>query len=149
MPRMLILTTSSSSLTVPGGSGGDVTSALMAMLMSGKQLLETDPMAHPVPSVQTREHVSTIHWPPSILTLLQSSVPGIRAQLMTIWLAVRRRCSDNANMDMNMLLRLTSARPTTLAVLNALQFASHHSLGNNILCWLTAHIQSCTFGMQS
>ena len=134
MPRMLIMAASSFSLTATGRCGGNVTNAQMASLMPGKLALQTDPMVDHVPSVQIKEHVSTTRLPSSVLTLLQSSVSEIKAQLMTTQLAVGRRCCGNANMDMNTLLPLTVGQPKAVAVPNVLPPAAQLSLGNNILC---------------
>ena len=83
MPRTLILGTSSSGLIPKERCGGDAVNARMAILMPGKQVLKTGLMAGPAPFAQAGECVSTIHWPPSILTLLRSSVTETRAQLRT------------------------------------------------------------------
>ena len=132
MQRMLILATSSSSLTAAGKCGGAVTSAQMAVLMSGKQLC-IGPVAHPAPSVQTGGCVSTTHWPPSILAWLQSRVARMRAQLTTTQLPATWRCSGNANMDMSTLLESTVGQSKTMAVLSVLLLAIHHCPSNNIL----------------
>ena len=133
MPRMFIMAISSSLLTLTGRCGGGVTSAPMATLMSGKLVLQTDPVAGPAHSVQAREFVSTIHWPPSILTLLWSLVTETRPQLMTTQLRAIKRCCGNANMDMSMLLQSRVGHPTKLAVPNVLPPASHHSPSRSIL----------------
>ena len=133
MPRMLTMATSSSSLTVAGKCGGDVLSAQMAILMSGKLVFQTGPMTALAPSVAITECVSTVHWPQSILTLLRSSVTETRAQLTTAQLPATRRCFGDAKMDMSMLLQSAVGQPKPVAVLNALQFANHHSLSSGIL----------------
>ena len=134
VPRMLILATSSSSLTAAGRCGGNVISAQMAILMSGKQVLTKGPVAHHVLFVQTGRSVNITHWPQSSLTLQRSSVPEIRAQLMTIHLAVGRRCSGNASMDMNTRLPSIVGQATRVAVLNVMPPAMHHSPSRSTLC---------------
>ena len=149
MPRMLIMATSSSSLTLLGRYGGHAISAQMVILTPGKQVLITGQVAGPAPSVQAERCVSTIPWLPSILILRRSSAPEMRAQLMITQLAVGRRCSGYANMDMNTLLPLTVGQTKAVPVSNVLLLANHHSPSSNILSWLRVHIQSCTSGMQS
>ena len=83
MPRTLVLGKSSSSLTLQERCGGDAISAHMAILMPGNQVWIAGPMARPVPSVQTKQRVSTTPLPPDTLTLLRNSVTETRAQLMT------------------------------------------------------------------
>ena len=61
MPRMLISATSSSGLTATGRCGGNVINAHLAIPIPGKLVLIPGPLAGPVPSVQTKSCVSTIH----------------------------------------------------------------------------------------